>query len=86
MLSYFIPIALIFFRGRQHLPVAYWRLPDWLGKFCAVVSLLYIPFITILFFLPNYAPVDGAFSSFPPRSPIGRLTCPSLFSSFQPRT
>lgn len=30
--SYFIPIALIFFRGRDLLPPAYWRLPDGIAK------------------------------------------------------
>lgn len=82
MLSYFIPIALLFFRGRQHLPTAVWRMPDWLGNVCAVVSLLYIPFITVLFFIPNYAPVDGAF--LPPAlhfySPVSKLTL-FLFSA-----
>ncbi|GAA5993504.1 hypothetical protein JCM10908_000621 [Rhodotorula pacifica] len=58
--SYFIPIALVFFRGRELLPPAYWRLPGPVAKFCNVVSMLYIVFICVLFCLPNYYPVTAA--------------------------
>ncbi|GAA5823962.1 hypothetical protein JCM11251_003360 [Rhodosporidiobolus azoricus] len=58
MVSYFVPIVLIFFRGRQHLPPGgYWRLPDWLAKVCNLVSIVYIPFICVLFCIPNFYPV-----------------------------
>lgn len=57
LISYFIPIALIFFRGRHLLPPAYWRMPDGLARFCNIVALLYIPFICVLFCIPNFYPV-----------------------------
>ncbi|GAA5879992.1 hypothetical protein JCM3774_005469 [Rhodotorula dairenensis] len=57
--SYFIPIALGLFRGRDLLPPAYWRLPDLVAKLCNIVSLLYIVFICVLFCLPNYYPVTA---------------------------
>lgn len=47
--SYFIPIALLLFRGRDLLPPAYWRLPSTLAKACNLISLLYITFISVLF-------------------------------------
>jgi len=40
---------LLLFRGRDLLPVAYWRLPDRVAKVCNAVSLLYILFICCLF-------------------------------------
>ncbi|GAA5917261.1 hypothetical protein JCM6882_009264 [Rhodosporidiobolus microsporus] len=61
MASYFVPIALLFFRGRHHLPPGgYWRMPDWLAKACNLVSILYVPFICVLFCIPNYYPVTGS--------------------------
>ncbi|GAA6042680.1 hypothetical protein JCM8097_003742 [Rhodosporidiobolus ruineniae] len=60
LISYFFPIALLFFRGRHHLPHAVWRLPDWFAKVCNVAALLYIPFICVLFCLPNFHPVTGS--------------------------
>lgn len=59
LISYFIPIALIFFRGRHLLPPAYWRMPDGLARFCNIVALLYIPFICVLFCIPNFYPVTS---------------------------
>lgn len=41
LVSYFIPILLVFLR-RELLPPAYWRMPNGLAKFCNVVSLLYV--------------------------------------------
>ncbi|TNY20572.1 amino acid/polyamine transporter I [Rhodotorula diobovata] len=58
--SYFIPIALLLFRGRDLLPPAYWRLPSTLAKACNLISLLYITFISVLFCLPNFYPVTGS--------------------------
>ncbi|BGP57305.1 hypothetical protein JCM8202v2_004945 [Rhodotorula sphaerocarpa] len=55
--SYFIPIALMFFRGRDLLPPAYWRMPTRLSKVCNVISMLYIVFICVLFCFPNFYPV-----------------------------
>ncbi|GAA6022788.1 hypothetical protein JCM10207_000417 [Rhodosporidiobolus poonsookiae] len=59
MLSYAVPIALILVRGRHHLPQAHWRMPDTVAKACNVVSLAYIPFICVLFCIPNFYPVTG---------------------------
>ncbi|GAA5897071.1 uncharacterized protein JCM6883_006568 [Sporobolomyces salmoneus] len=56
LVSYFIPILLVFLR-RDLLPPAYWRMPNALAKFCNIVALLYIPFICVLFCIPNYVPV-----------------------------
>ncbi|GAA5913479.1 hypothetical protein JCM8208_005192 [Rhodotorula glutinis] len=58
--SYFIPIALLLFRGRDLLPVAYWRLPDRVAKACNAVSLFYIVLICVLFCLPNFSPVTSS--------------------------
>jgi amino acid transporter len=41
LVSYFIPILLVFLR-RDLLPPAYWRMPDKLAKFCNIVALLYV--------------------------------------------
>lgn len=41
LVSYFIPILLVFLR-RDLLPPAYWRMPTALAKFCNIVSLLYV--------------------------------------------
>lgn len=46
-------------RGRHLLPPAYWRLPGGLARFCNIVSLLYIPFICVLFCIPNFYPVTS---------------------------
>ncbi|GAA5833898.1 hypothetical protein JCM3766R1_002462 [Sporobolomyces carnicolor] len=59
LVSYFIPILLVFLR-RDLLPPAYWRMPTALAKFCNIVSLLYIPTICVLFCIPNYLPVTGS--------------------------
>ncbi|GAA5951990.1 hypothetical protein JCM3765_005161 [Sporobolomyces pararoseus] len=56
LVSYFIPILLVFLR-RDLLPPAYWRMPNMLAKICNIISLLYIPFICVLFCIPNYMPV-----------------------------
>ncbi|GAA6061213.1 hypothetical protein JCM10212_001534 [Sporobolomyces blumeae] len=57
--SYFIPILLVFLR-RDVLPTAYWRMPTWLARTCNIVALLYIPFICVLFCIPNFLPVTGS--------------------------
>ena len=40
--SYFVPICLLLFGGRDKLPPAPWRLSDGVAKICNVVSLVYI--------------------------------------------
>lgn len=73
-MQYFIPIALVFFRGRHLLPPAYWRLPGGLARFCNIVSLLYIPFICVLFCIPNFYPVTST-----------NMNCESAPSCLSPR-
>jgi len=41
LISYFIPILLVFLR-RDLLPPAYWRMPNALAKVCNVIALLYV--------------------------------------------
>ncbi|GAA5858886.1 hypothetical protein JCM8547_007143 [Rhodosporidiobolus lusitaniae] len=72
MASYFIPVALLFFRGRHLLPHGiYWRMPDWLAMICNIVTLLYAPFITVLFCIPNYYPVTSTNANY--TSPIAAV-------------
>ncbi|GAA6014334.1 hypothetical protein JCM11491_005044 [Sporobolomyces phaffii] len=59
LVSYFIPILLVFLR-RDLLPPAYWRMPNRVAKVANIISLLYIPFICVLFCFPNFLPVTGS--------------------------
>ncbi|GJN92307.1 hypothetical protein Rhopal_005337-T1 [Rhodotorula paludigena] len=60
LLSYLIPIALLLFRGRDLLPPAYWRMPDWLARICNAASIAYIVLICVLFCIPNFYPVNAS--------------------------